>query len=149
MIRVCLVAFVVTLACAPRHRPLSPLEQLLVDERYRDVLARRDRDEVREANLYTDLVARDIAQVMVHGANAPPLLCAPVLERYPTSLDPTMQVCRMLTGHLAGERIDDEAFARLDRYTREHSPRQRFLVEAAKKAGLAPPRARRARGDGW
>lgn len=125
--------------CAPfQTRPLDSLERLLLQERYADVLAHSSRERLVHINLYSSLVAHDIAQVMVHGRAAPPLLCAPILERYPTTIATTMEVCRQLQKKLAGELVSDEELLAMDDIARRQFPRERYLVTVMTRVRAAP-----------
>lgn len=126
-------------ACTPfRPAPHHPLERLLLDEHYEDVLAATTPARLREINQYGPMVAYDIAQVMVHGRAAPPLLCAEVLKDYPHTIATTMEACRQLQKKLAGIAVTDAELLAMDEVARRHFPRLRYLVTAMTRVRAAP-----------
>ncbi len=126
-------------ACTPfRPAPHHPLERQLLAGRHEDVLAMTTPERLREINQYGPMVAYDIAQVMVHGRAAPPLLCAEVLKDYPHSIATTMEACRQLQKKLAGVEVTDAELQAMDEVARAHFPRLRYLVEVMARVRAAP-----------
>jgi len=136
-----LALLTVLLAACVTTRQLSPMERLLDEGRYAEVLEHRSRAQVQAKNLHSETVVHDIAQVMVHGHAAPALLCGPVLDRYPESIAPAVQVCRMLRTRLAGGEITDEELEALEQSAQASFPRERYLVDVMRRVQSAtlPP----------
>ncbi|TAA48560.1 hypothetical protein [Corallincola spongiicola] len=92
-------------------------QDLVEDGHYEEAFSQLDRGAIAHTNLYSNMLAYDILNVVVHrdAVTQDELLCSPVLAKYPNSFSWTMQSCKLLQSYLANGTLDQEILPVLER----------------------------------
>lgn len=107
-------------------------EEGIKSKSYTELLARFNIEKLAEAD-YDAAMKYDLVHVLARKKMVNHLFCSEKIKPYREAFVPSVMICILLEDYLKGEKLSDEKINRLEKYFKEISDRDIYLLNAVKE----------------